>query len=144
MLKVEKSVVIKKPVEEVFSYVLNNENYTKWQKGVISMHVDEGPENVVGSRYTETRKMIGREMKTTLEITTLITNQKWAAKVVNGPVYYEVSMTYTAVPEGTKITTLVEGEPKGFFKLAENLVVSSLEKTIEEDHNQLKAILEGV
>jgi len=55
-----------------------------------------------------------------------------------------VSVTYTAVPEGTKITTVVEGEPKGFFKLAEGLVVSSLEKNLEEDQNHLKAILEGV
>ena len=107
ILKVEKSVVIKKPIEEVFAYVQNNENYTKWQNGVISMHVDEGPDNVVGSRFTETRKLIGQEMKTTLEITTFIENIKWAAKVVKGPVYYEVSMTYTAVPEGTKITTFV-------------------------------------
>ena len=53
-------------------------------------------------------------------------------------------MTYTAVPEGTKITTVVEGEPKGFFKLAEGLVVSSLEKNLEEDQNHLKAILESV
>jgi len=144
MLKVEKSVIIKKPVVEVFAYVQNNENYTKWQNGVISMHIDEGPDNVVGSRYTETRKLIGQEMKTTLEITAFIENVKWAAKVVKGPVPYEVSMTYTAVPEGTKITTVVEGEPKGFFKLAEGLVVSSLEKNLEEDQNHLKAILEGV
>jgi uncharacterized membrane protein len=143
MMKVEKTVIIKKPVAEVFAYALNNENATKWQGGVVSMQIDEGPDNVVGSRYTEVRKFLGQEMKTTLEITAFTENLKWAAKVIKGPVPYEVTMTYTAVPEGTKVTTLVEGEPKGFFKLAEAIVASTLEKSLEEDQNRLKDLMES-
>ena len=142
-MKVEKSVIINKPVAEVFAYVQNNENSTKWQSGVVSMQMDEGPDNVVGSRYTEVRKFLGKEMRTTMEITAFTENVKWAAKVIKGQVLYEVTMTYAAVPEGTKVTTVVEGEPKGFFKLAENLVVSGLEKSLEEDQNRLKTLLEG-
>jgi len=142
-MKVEKSVIIKKPVAEVFAYSQDNENYTKWQSGVESMQMDEGPDNVVGSRYTEVRKFLGKEMRTTMEITAFTENVKWAAKVIKGPMPYEVTMTYAAVPEGTKITTIVEGEPKGFFKLAENLVVSGLEKSLEEDFDHLKTLLEG-
>ena len=142
-MKVEKSVIINKPVAEVFAYVQNNENSTKWQSGVVSMQMDEGPDNVVGSRYTEVRKFLGKEMRTTLEITAFTENVKWAAKVIKGQVLYEVTMTYAAVPEGTKITTVVEGEPKGFFKLAENMVASTLDKSLEEDLNQLKTLLEG-
>jgi uncharacterized membrane protein len=143
MMKVEKTVIIKKPVAEVFAYALNNENATKWQGGVVSMQIDEGPDNVVGSRYTEVRKFLGQEIKTTLEITAFTENLKWAAKVIKGPVPYEVTMTYTAVPEGTKVTTLVEGEPKGFFKLAEAIVASTLEKSLEEDQNRLKDLMES-
>jgi len=142
MIKVEKSVVIKKPVAEVFAYVQNNENSTKWQGGVVSVTMEEGPDNVVGSRYTEVRKFMGQEMKTTMEITAFTENVKWAAKVVKGPVPYEVTMTYEAVPEGTKITTHVEGEPTGFFKLAEGMVANTLGKSLEEDYVRLKANLE--
>ena len=142
-MKVEKSVIINKPVAEVFAYVQNNENSTKWQGGVVSMQMDEGPDNVVGSRYTEVRKFLGKEMRTTLEITAFTENVKWAAKVIKGQVLYEVTMTYAAVPEGTKITTVVEGAPKGFFKLAEKKVASSLEKSLEENLNRLKTLLEG-
>jgi len=142
-MRVEKTVIIKKPAAEVFAYIQNNENSTKWQSGVVSMQMEEGPDNVVGSRYSEVRKFLGKEMKTTMEITAFTENVKWAAKVIKGPVPYEVTMTYAAVPEGTKITTVVEGEPKGFFKLAENMVASTLEKSLEEDQNRLKSILEG-
>ncbi len=141
MIKVEKSCVIRKPVAEVFAYVHDNENSTKWQGGVVSTHIDEGLDNMVGSRYTEVRKFMGQEMKTSMEITAFIQNEKWAAKVVKGPVPYEVTMTYTTVPEGTKSTTIVEGEPTGFFKLAEGMVAITLGKSLEEDQNCLKMLL---
>jgi uncharacterized membrane protein len=143
MMKVESSVIIKKPVAQVFSYVLNHENDLKWQGGIESMDLDEGSDNVVGSRYTEVRKFLGREMKTTIEVTEITPNAKWAAKVIKGPVPYEVTMTYAAVPEGTRVTTFVEGEPKGFFKLAEGMVASTLEKNLGEDLNRLKSVLES-
>lgn len=143
MIRVEKFVIIKRPIEEVYAYSQNSENYTKWQADVVSMHMEKGPDNVVGSIYKEVRKFLGQDLKTTLEITVVKENEKWAAKVIKGPVHYEVTMVYEKVPEGTKLTTIVSGETRGFFKLAEGIVSNSLEKTIEEDQNRLKTILES-
>jgi uncharacterized protein YndB with AHSA1/START domain len=142
MITVEKSVIINRPVAEVFSFVTNEENTTKWQAGVDSTQ-DEGPTNQVGSRYTEVRKFMGREMKTTLELTAFEPNAKWGAKVVKGPVPYEVVSLFEAAGDGTKVTTRVEGEPTGFFKVAEGMVSGQLEKTLEEDFQRLKALLES-
>ena len=142
MIKVEKSVTINKPVAEVFAFVTTNANITKWQGGVEAVQ-EEGPANTVGSRYTEVRKFMGQEMKTTLEITAFEPNVKWSAKVVKGPVPYEVTITFEASGGGTKMTTHVEGEPSGFFKIAEGMVVGQLEKSLEEDGQRLKKILEG-
>jgi uncharacterized protein YndB with AHSA1/START domain len=142
MITVEKSVIINRPVAEVFSFVTNEENTTKWQAGVESTQ-DEGPSNQVGSRYTEVRKFMGREMKTTLELTAFEPNAKWGAKVVKGPVPYEVVSLFETAGGGTKVTTRVEGEPTGFFKVAEGMVSSQLEKSLEEDFQRLKALLES-
>ena len=141
MIKVEKSVFINKPVEEVWNFVTAEGNYTKFQAGVQEV-IEGGTRNTVGSQFTEVRKFMGQEMRTTLEITDFVPNVKWAAKVVKGPVPYEVIVTYEASNGGTKYTTHVDGEPKGFFKLAENLVASQLEKSLEEDSLRLKEILE--
>ena len=140
-MKIEQSVVIKKPLEEVFAYSQDIENAAKWQNGVESVVLDKGPDNAIGSQFTEVRKLLGKEMRTTLETTAFSENEKWEAKVVKGPVPYEVTMTYESVPEGTKITTVVVGELKGFFKLAENVVASSIEKSLAEDFALLKAQL---
>ena len=142
MIKVEKSVTINKPVAEVFAFVTSNANSTKWQDGVEAVH-EQGPANVVGSRYTEVRKFMGQEMKTTLEVTAFEANAKWAAKVTKGPVPYELTVTFEASGGGTKMTTHVDGEPSGFFKLAEGMVAGQLEKGLEEDGQRLKKILEG-
>jgi uncharacterized protein YndB with AHSA1/START domain len=143
MIKVEKSIIINKPVEEVFNYVTAADNYTKWQSGVTNIIEDRGPRNTVGSQFTEVRKFMGQEMHTTLELTEFVPNARWTAKVVKGPVPYEVNMTFQPVEGGTKVTTSVDGEPKGFFKLAEGMVAGQLEKSLTEDEQKLKEILEA-
>ena len=142
MIKVEKSVTINKPVEEVFAFVSKHENTTKWQGGVEAI-IPEGPANVVGSKYTEVRKFMGQEMRSTLEITAFVENAKWAAKVLKGPVPYEVIATFEPSGSGTKMTMQVEGEPKGFFKIAEGMLGGQLTKSLEEDGERLKKILES-
>ena len=142
MIQVESSVVIHKPLAEVYAFVTDGAHSTEWQGGVVSVE-NEGPPNTVGSKFTETRKFLGQEMKTTLEITEVALNAKWAAKVVKGPVPYQVTVTFEASGEGVKMTTRVEGEPTGFFKMAEGMVASQLEKSIAEDGQRLKKILEG-
>ena len=142
MIRVEKSVVINKPVEEVFGFVSAEDSYTKWQAGVEEV-IENGPRNTVGSQFTEVRKFMGQEMRTTLVLTEFVPNARWAAKVVKGPVPYEVTMTFTSVDGGTQVTTSVEGEPKGFFKLAEGMVAGQLEKSLEEDGLKLKQLVEN-
>jgi uncharacterized membrane protein len=141
MLKVEKSVFINKPVEEVYAFVTREGNYTKWQSGVKEV-IELGPRNTIGSRFTEVRKFMGQDLRTTMEITELVPNVRWVGKVVEGPVPYTVKITYQAENGGTRYTNAVEGETKGFFKLAENLVTSQLEKGLDEDLQRLKELLE--
>ena len=142
MIKVESSVVINKPIAEVFAFVTNGENSVKWQGG-LEASIPDGPPNVVGSKYTEVRKFMGQEMKSTMQLTAYEMNAKWAAKVLTGPVPYEVTVTFEAADSATKMTTHVEGEPKGFFKIAEGMLKGQLEKSIQEDGERLKKLLEG-
>ena len=142
MFRVESTVVIQKPVADVYAFVNDPENTTKWQGGVEAVKYPEGPP-AVGTQFTEVRKFMGKEMNTVLEITALVANQKYGAKVVKGPVPYEVEVTFTAEGGGTKMTTVVSGEPGGFFKLAEGMVAKQLEQSLGEDSARLKTLMEG-
>ena len=142
MITVEKSIHINKPVEEVFAYTSNFENITRWQGGVESVEID-GDVHRSGGKYTEVRKFLGRDMKTTLVITEFEPNARWAAKALSGPVPYEVTATFKPVEGGTHMTTHIEGEPSGFFKLAQGPVQSQLEKSLDEDMQRLKDQVES-
>jgi uncharacterized protein YndB with AHSA1/START domain len=143
MITVEKSILINKPIKDVFTYVTTEGNYKKYQSGVTEV-IEHGPRNTVGSSFTEVRKFMGQEMRTTLEVTAFEPNVKWAGKVIKGPVSYEVTITYEASNGGTMYTTRLVGETKGFFKIAEGMVVSQLEKSIAEDLQRLKDLVEKV
>lgn len=143
MIKAEHTITIDKPVEEVYAFTNDPDNTSKWQPGVISVKYPEG-EPVEGTQFVEVRKFMGREMETTLEVTALKPNEKYAARTLTGPVSYEVTVSFEPADGGTKMTTYIEGEAGGFFKLAEGMVAKQLQKSIEEDSQRLKSILEGV
>jgi uncharacterized membrane protein len=139
MINIEKSIFINKPVEEVFAYVTDGSKTPSWQEGLEAV---ENPTTVVGSQYTEVRKFIGREMRSVLEITAFEPNARWASRVVKGPVPYDVSAKFAPQEGGTGLTLRIDGEPTGFFKMAEGMVKGQLEKSMEEDLGRLKRILE--
>ena len=140
MITVETSVQINKPVEEVFAFAANPENSPKWQEGLEAV-TDISPEGGVGARFTEVRKFLGKEMKTVVETVALEENAKWVGKVLEGPVPYQVTVSYEATDGGTKMTTHIEAEPKGFFKVAQGAVQSQLEKSLEVGGQNLKKLL---
>lgn len=140
MINIEKSIVIDKPVEAVFAFVTDGSKAPSWQGGLEAV---EGQANKVGEQYTEVRKFMGKEMRSVMEITTFEPNARWAAKVLKGPVPYEVSVQFEPQDGSTRLTTRVNGEPTGFFKVAEGMFKSQLDKSLEEDNNRLKKILEG-
>ena len=139
MINIEKSIVVNKPVEEVFAFVSDGSRAPGWQGGLEAV---EGQGNAVGEQYTEVRKFMGREMRSVLEITAFEPPSRWGAKILKGPVPYDVLARLEPLEGGTRVTVRVDGEPTGFFKVAEGMVKSQLEKSMEEDLQRLKKILE--
>ena len=143
MIKVEHSVVINRPVAEVFAFVTDPANEIKWQDGVVSAKVTSAGALGVGSEVAETRKFMGRDMVSKIKVSTYEANKKYVFKVADGPVPFEMSQTYESTGNGTKISVAIEGEPGGFFKLAEGMVRKQLETQIAADFERAKKILEG-
>ena len=143
MIKVEHSVVINRPVAEVFAFITDVANEPKWQDGVISAQATSAGAVSVGSEAIETRKFMGRYMKSKLKVTAYEANKKFGFKVVDGPVPFEINQSFEASGDGTKISVAIEGEPGGFFKLAEGMVRKQLESQMAGDFERAKKLLEG-
>ena len=71
-------------------------------------------------------------------------NRRYTDRAVGGPVpNQEWYYTFEQVSEGTRLTRAVEGEPGGYFKLADPLIERALKRQVRNDLETLKDLLEA-
>ena len=142
MIKVEHSIVINRPVPEVFSFVTDPANNIKWQDGPIESRMTSSGPMEVGAQVTDVRKFLGSDMESKLEVTVFEPNKRFVQKVISGPIQFEIIQTFDPSVNGTKLTILTQGEPGGFFKLAAGMVQKQLGSQLQGDAERLKKVLE--
>jgi uncharacterized membrane protein len=143
MIKVEHSVFINRPADEVFDYIVDPAKESEWQEGVIEAGFSPGSEPGVGAEAFEKRKFMGREMISKFQVLKFEKDKYFVGKVIEGPVPFEVTYGFARETGGTEVTVIIQGEPGGFFKLAEGLVRKQLQSQIALDLERAKDILEG-
>jgi uncharacterized protein YndB with AHSA1/START domain len=144
MIKIETSIVINRPVEEVFEYMSNAKNNPQWQSGAQEViKTSEGPIGV-GTAYKSVNRLLGRRLEATVEFTAYEPNKRVAGKVTSGPVPFRFENIFEPTEDGgTKVMNSGEGEPGGFFKLAEPLVGRMVQRQVEANFANLKDMLEA-
>ena len=143
MVKIEYGVEINRPIEEVFAFLADHENDTRWRSGLIEWkRISEGPTGV-GSTSSEVLQFMGRRMETSFEVTEYEENVRIGFKTTSGPVPMEGLYSLERAEGGTKLAFTVQGEAGGFFKLAEPILATMVKRQIETDFNNLKDLLEA-
>ena len=143
MAKVQHSVVIGSPVEEVFDFVTDLGNAPLWQSWAVeARYTSDGPRGA-GASYVYVARFLGRKIESAGEITAFEPNRRYAWKVTSGPIPMEAETVFEPVDGGTKVTAVWLGEPGGFFKLAEPIVVRMAKRQLETDFANLKDLLEA-
>ncbi len=143
MTKFENSIVINRPVEEVFALLSNAENEPKWRSGALeTKKTSQGPIGV-GTMWRSVGQFLGRRIESELEVTEYELNRKYTGKSKSGPIPLELWTTFERVEGGTRVNLKAEAEIGGFFKLAEPLVVSMGKRQFEGDLANLKDLMEA-
>ena len=142
MLKVEIRGEIKRRVEEVFAYGTDPAKAREWRPGVLECRVDPPGLIRVGSKIHTVLRFLGRRIEGTAEVTELVPDRKLVQKT-NSP--FPLELTYLAEPtaDGTKVTVDAVGEPGGFFKVAESVLVRIAKKQGKAELEKLKQLLEA-
>jgi uncharacterized protein YndB with AHSA1/START domain len=134
---------INRPVEDVFSAFQDFDKAPRWNPGVAEVRqTSDGPRGV-GSTMVYVGRFLGHSYESPSEYTEYIANRKFASKTTSGPFHLEVESTLDAVDDGTRVTSVYRGESRGFFKLAEPVVVRLTKKHFETAVENLKALLEA-
>jgi uncharacterized membrane protein len=142
-MRVEESVEINRPVEEVFSYAADPEHFPEWAGIVIETRKDTPGPLLESSTFTTVGKFLGHRFDTPFEVTAHEHPRRHSHKSTGGPIPQEWTLTFEEVAGGTHVTEVVEGEPGGFFGLAEPLLERVARRQFRADLETLKDLLEA-
>jgi uncharacterized protein YndB with AHSA1/START domain len=142
-MRVEESVQIDRPPQEVFDYVSNPENLPEWSG--LAIEVKDVPISLrEGDEFTIIGKFLGRRFETPFQRSSYERNRANTDRATGGPIpNQDWTYTFEQVPAGTRLSRAVEGEPGGFFKLADPLIERALKRQIRVDLETLKDLLEA-
>jgi uncharacterized protein YndB with AHSA1/START domain len=143
MTRIEQSVVIKRPIEEVFAFATDYDTHLQWQSGVLEANITSPGPLGVGSQYTYVMQLLGQKMDTAGEITEHDAPKTHGWKATSGPFPFSGRFTFDVVEGGTKVTLSAEGEFAGFVKLAEPLAMTMLRRQLGTSLSNLKDLLEA-
>jgi uncharacterized membrane protein len=142
MVTGEVDITINRPIQEVFAYVSDFQNSTKWQTGLVEIkEISEGP-LTVGSKFSAVRNVMGDMLESVIQITNLNQNRLFAYKSISGSSPFKQSFLFETTARGTKVTTLFELFPTTLLDLAESLIATGLKRGMDADFDRLKIQLE--
>ncbi len=138
------SIIVNRPLTEVFAYMDDVSREREWQPAIKSARVEPEGATTVGTEKHYTSEFMGREVRNT-----------YVAKIFekNARVVYETtsksaisataSFAWDEVDGGTKVTMSITGEPKGILKLIPRGVLDKVyEQEIKGALRRLKERLE--
>jgi uncharacterized protein YndB with AHSA1/START domain len=141
--RIERSVVIERPIQEVFDFVHDPAKDALWQTTLLESHpLDEGPLRA-GSRVREVRRFLGIRLETSWEVTEYEPPTRSAIKSTSGPVSFSGGYALESLDGGTRFTVRGDLDAHGFFKLAEPVFARMATRELEANLGHLKDLLEA-
>jgi uncharacterized membrane protein len=136
-------VHINRPVEVVFKFLSNFENNPRWQSiSVEDRKISKGPVGL-GITYEAITTMLGRRINSEQTIIVYVPNQLVSRKSTSGTFPFEVHLKFEPIEGGTELNAMIDGEPHGFFKLAEPLLERAIKRQFDSDLVNLKDMMEA-
>jgi uncharacterized protein YndB with AHSA1/START domain len=140
-VRVEKSIVIQRSVEEVFDFITDIDKLSLWFPVKKVQVLTEGPIRV-GSSYVQTVDMMGQVFDVNTEVTSYERPNSFAIKGSSGPVPLASTFTLTPTNDGTRLTMVGEGEPDGAMKFAGPFLNGIVKQQVDAQLKALKRVLE--
>ncbi|MDA8194737.1 MAG: SRPBCC family protein [Thermaerobacter sp.] len=143
MIQTHASVVINRPVEQVFDFVSNPEHDPEWSSGVVEVRkLSEDPWGP-GTRYVYVRSFLGRRLEVSGAVTQFDAPQRYAFASGNDAVKATGSLDFEPVDGGTRVDFSMAIESGGLFKLAEPVMAKIVQHQMQSDFEVLKHLLEA-
>ena len=143
MTKIERSIVIDRPVADVWQFVHDTTKDALWQTTLReSEHLTDGPFDV-GTRVREVRQFLGLRVEVAWEVTEYEAHTRSSIKGISGPVPLNGSYLFESQNGDTRLTVVGELDAHGLFRLAEPVFARMTSRELEANLGHLKDLLEA-
>jgi carbon monoxide dehydrogenase subunit G len=143
MTTITQSVTVDRRVEEVWDFIGDFENTTRWSPGVLeARQTSDGPLGV-GSTLQTVVKAFGRRRTADYLVTEYEPNQAFAFEVTSGPMTSRARYSVQPAGAGTRLTASGGAEATGLYKLLAPILVRILKRHSQDDLANVKRILEA-
>lgn len=142
---IEETVVIARPVMEVFDFLMLAENLPRWDSSMLEcVQVGSGPVTV-GTRYRGASKILGRRIEWTTEVTQFVPGLRAVSRSVEGPLTFTLSYELSPAPAGTTLRYRLaadSGLDGAFGRAMEPIVQRAQTKVVRANLGTLAGLLE--
>jgi carbon monoxide dehydrogenase subunit G len=137
----ENTVMIGRPIEDVFAFLSDFENVPKWNYAIVETHkVSEGPVGV-GTTYRQVRSVPSRSEER-FEVIAYDPPRHLAIQGQLGPLPSRLSYALEGLQEGTRVTNSVELKLRGLGRLLGPVAVARVRDAVDANLRKLKELLD--
>ena len=140
----EESVVIDKPVDEVFAFFADPENAPVYMTNVMDYELVSGEGGKEGSVSRATVKVAGRRIELTEELARVEPGRDQHRRSVKSPIRYETVYRFEPVETGTRVTFHQDTEDVGNFfgRFTQPVVEKLYARDVRNNLEHAKQLLE--
>ncbi|MBI3164788.1 MAG: SRPBCC family protein [Chloroflexi bacterium] len=142
MINLDFGVLVDRPMKDVFAFVSNPNNMSRWNSAVVSLQQSTPGAVGVGTKFKTVGEMMGRRIEGELQITIYEPDTKCGFQLQAGPMQVNLTLAFKTVGTGTKVSLNAQGNPGGIFKLAEGVMAGQVKSMMEGNLARLKTVLE--
>ena len=143
LIRIEHSIVIDRPLDDVFAYLAAPGNMSEWQDAVLDASAIGDVPIGADTRVRVRRRFMGQIVTLVLETTEFKPNERFSFASESGPIALSGTVAVGPHEGGTSVVFTVSGEAEGLFSLAGPFIEQVVRKETVENAARLKEILEG-
>ena len=143
LIRIEHSIVIDRPLDDVFAYLAAPWNMPEWQEAVLDASpIGDAPIGA-DTRVRVRRRFMGQIVTLVLETIEFTPNERFSFASESGPIALRDTVSVEPHERGTSAVFTVSGEVDGLFSLMGPFIEQVVRKETVDNASRLKEILEG-
>jgi carbon monoxide dehydrogenase subunit G len=135
--RVELSLWIDRPPQQVFAYMTDLARIREWQPATQDVRVESD------TCYTQVLRLMGRTIESRIEVTEREPPHRFAIRTSGGPVNFSVLHELEEERGGTRLRVEGDGEATGVFRLGGGVAVKAAEAELRRSFERLRDVLES-